>query len=283
MAPIVIDLHVHPLRNDNITQPVRNLLEKRFPGQTNEYLERYSTPEQLTAMLDEAGVAYAVLLAEICPGVTCWIPNEEVAAICHQAPRFLPFANLNPHLTTDPAAELERCVQELGCRGLKLLPSYQNWHPLDARMYRVYAAAQEMHLPVLFHTGSSVFPGTRLRYADPLWLDDIATDFPDLTIIQAHSGRGFWYDRAFFLAKLHDNIYMEISGLPPRRLLTYFPEFERNADKIIFGSDWPSTGPIQQNIQGILNLPLAEESKEKILWRNAARVLGIDPGRLPAG
>lgn len=95
----------------------------------------------------------------------------------------IPFANIN--LVNEVSRELERAVTVLGCRGLKLLPSYQNWSPIDSRAYRLYATAQEMGIPVLFHTGSSVFAGSRLRYADPLLLDDIATDFPRLTIVQA--------------------------------------------------------------------------------------------------
>lgn len=276
MSRRVLDFHVHVLRYDRIEAGVKNLLEKAYPGKVKELLDQYSTPEQLTALLDEAGVERAVLLAEYSPGVTCVVTNEEVAEICRQAPRYLPFANINPHFLADPVKELEHVVEDLGCHGVKLLPSYQNWHPLDSRMYRLYDAAQAMGIPMHFHIGSSVFPGTRMKYADPLWLDDIAVDFPRLTLIMAHSGRGFWYDRAFFLARLHDNIYMEISGLPPKNLLKYFPEFERNADKIIFGSDWPSTGPIQETVQGILALPISEQSKEKILWKNGARVLGLE-------
>lgn len=276
MPERILDFHVHLFTNYDTLEPgVKSLLEKAYPGKVRELLERYSTPEQLTALLDESGVKQAVVLAEYCPGVTTVVTNKEVAQVCRQAPRCIPFANINPHLVTDLIKELEYCVEDLGCRGVKLLPSYQNWHPLESRMYRLYEAAQALKIPLLFHTGSSVFPGTRLRYADPLWLDDIAVDFPKLVLIQAHSGRGFWYDRAFFLARLHENVYMEISGLPPQNLFKYFPEFERNADKIIFGSDWPSTGPISRNIQGILALPISERSKEKILWENGAKILGI--------
>jgi hypothetical protein len=92
----------------------------------------------------------------------------------------------------------------------------------------------------------------------------------------AHSGRGFWYDRAYFLTRLHANIHMEVSGLPPQKLLTYFPELERVADKVIFGSDWPGMPHIKRNIELIRGLPLKEETKEKILGGNAARILGID-------
>ncbi|MDE3091633.1 MAG: amidohydrolase family protein, partial [Chloroflexota bacterium] len=137
------------------------------------------------------------------------------------------------------------------------------------------AVAQSLNIPVMVHTGSSVFRGAKLKYGDPLALDDVAVDFPNLTIVMAHSGRGFWYDRAFFLARLHENVYMEIAGLPPQRLLEYFPEFERNADKIIFGSDWPGMPYIGRNIELFRTLPLKESTKEKVLGGNAARILSL--------
>ena len=84
------------------------------------------------------------------------------------------------------------------------------------------------------------------------------------------------YGRAYFLARLHANMYMEISGLPPQKLLDYFPELERVADKVIFGSDWPGMPHIGRNIEIIRSLPLKEETVEKILGGNAARILGID-------
>jgi hypothetical protein len=89
----------------------------------------------------------------------------------------------------------------------------------------------------------------------------------------AHSGRGLWYERAFFLSKLHPNLYLEISGLPPKNLLKYFPELEKNIDKVVYGSDWPGIQTIAQNIEAIQKLPLAQESIEKILYRNAAQIL----------
>jgi hypothetical protein len=106
-------------------------------------------------------------------------------------------------------------------------------------------------------------------------MDDVAVDFPELTLLMVHSGRGFWYERAYFLAKLHTNVYMEISGLPPKRLLDYFPELERVADKVIFGSDWPGMPYVGSNIEAIRELPLSEETKDKILGENAARILKI--------
>jgi len=108
-----------------------------------------------------------------------------------------------------------------------------------------------------------------------LHLDDVAVDFSDLTIIQAHGGRGFWYDAAFFLAKHHKNVYIEISGLPPQNLLKYFPELEKIADKVVFGSDWPGILSIRENVETIRRLPLGEETKRKILGENALRILRL--------
>jgi predicted TIM-barrel fold metal-dependent hydrolase len=132
-----------------------------------------------------------------------------------------------------------------------------------------------LNIPVLVHTGSSIFKGSRLKFANPILLDDVAVDFPELKIIMAHSGRGHWYNEAFFLSRLHKNVYMEISGLPPKKLLSYFPNLEENADKVIFGSDWPGITSIKDNIEAVNALPLQNSTKEKILSKNANIILGI--------
>jgi predicted TIM-barrel fold metal-dependent hydrolase len=162
----------------------------------------------------------------------------------------------------------------MGFRGLKLYPTYQGFYANDSIIYPLYAKAEELGIPVMIHTGSSIFTGARLKYGDPLWIDDVAVDFPELPLIQVHSGRGFWYRRAFFLARLHRNVYMGIAGLPPLRLLDYFPELEKNSDKIVFGTDWPGLRSIKSNIEAIRSLPITEETKAKILGDNAARLLG---------
>ena len=151
---------------------------------------------------------------------------------------------------------------------------YQFFYPNEPRLYPLYEKAQELSIPIVFHIGSSIFKGTRLKYCDPIYLDDVAVDFPDLTIVMAHSGRGFWYDACFFLSRLHQNVYMDITGLPPRRLLDYFPELEKNADKVIFGSDWPTMpANISKNIAAIQSLPLGEAALQAILYKNAFKVL----------
>ena len=124
-------------------------------------------------------------------------------------------------------------------------------------------------------TGSSVFVGARMKFGDPLLLDDVAVDFPDLTILMAHGGRPFWYDRAQFLARLHKNVYLDVTGLPPQNLLKYFPELDRIPDKITFGTDWPSIQTVKQNVETIKSLPLKSYTIDQLLGGNAARILGL--------
>lgn len=274
MSAPVVDFHVH-LAHYEQYQPSAVAWMEGMRGESMEaVIARYSDPQHMATMLREAGVDYACLLAELSPVTTGTCSNELVAEFCRPVPWFLPVASINPYLMLRPARELERYVREMGFRALKLYPTYQYYYPNDRMLYPVYARCEELGIPVMIHTGSSVFKGARLKYGDPLYLDDVANDFPDLPLLLVHGGRGFWYDRAFFLARLHPNVYVEIAGLPPGRLLDYFPELERIADKVIFGSDWPGVN-IKENIAQVRALPLGEHAKEQILGGNAARLLGL--------
>jgi predicted TIM-barrel fold metal-dependent hydrolase len=127
---------------------------------------------------------------------------------------------------------------------------------------------------VTIHTGTSVFPGARSRFGDPMDVDDVAIDFPRLKILLAHGGRPLWMDAAFFLVRRHPNVFLEVSGIPPGRLLEYFPRIEEVADKTIWGTDWPSPGikSMRTNADAFLALPLGDETKRKIVQDNAAKV-----------
>ncbi len=275
MSP-VIDFHLHVVTYQELRPWVVEYRRSMLQADTADSVCKCETPGELEAMLKDSGVDCGVILAETSPVTTGMASSEQIADFCRGSDKLIPFATVNPFLVANPASQVEHYVRDLGCKGVKLYPTYQGFYPNDSLIYPVYAKAAALNVPVVFHTGSSVFKGSRLKFGDPLLLDDVAVDFPELNIVMAHSGRGFWYDRAFFLARLHQNVYMEISGLPPQNLLSYFPEFERNADKIIFGSDWPGMPYIKRNIDGIRGLQIKEETKEKILGGNAARLLGIE-------
>ncbi len=273
----VIDFHFHITQVDAYNEWFSKWASKMHGPNTLVNLRKIlDSPESILHFLDDQGVDYAVTLAEYNPMVTGICSNERVGDFCKGSERLIPFASINPYVTFNAVAELDQCVTDYGCRGLKLYPTYQHFYPNDNRLFPIYGRAQELGIPIMFHTGSSTFPNALMKYGDPLALDEVAVFFPRLTLIQSHSGRGFWYDRAFFLSVLHENVYMDITGLPPKNLLKYFPDLEKNQDRILFGSDWPGVRSIQDNINAIESLPIGEEAKAKILGLNAARILKIN-------
>lgn len=267
-----VDFHIHVGKMDKWHPWVQD-----YMGSVNPDLKRkfnsLMVPEKLVKYLKAEGVDIGVVHAEVAPVTTGIVSNEYVSEFCKGQKSLVPFASINPNMTANPAKELERCVTELGSKGVKLYPTYQQYYPNQQNLYPVYAKAQELKVPVMFHTGSSVYSGARLKYGDPLYIDDVAVDFPDLNIVMAHGGRGFWYDKAFFLTRMHRNVYMEISGLPPRNLLKYYPDLEKISDKTLFGSDFPGTPGIGKTMDEIRLLPLRKKTVDNLLGENARRLL----------
>jgi len=128
----------------------------------------------------------------------------------------------------------------------------------------------------MIHTGTSIFPGARNRYSDPMAVDDVAVDFPSLPIVMAHAGRPLYMKTAVFLARRHPNVRLDLSGIPPKTLLQYLPRLEELADKCLWGTDYPSPGilSMRRNVEDFLALPISDAAKRKILWDNAAGLFG---------
>ncbi len=273
----VVDFHTHPWRPQDFTPPNREHIERTSPA-VREHGDRLSDVRFAAELLRAEGVEHAVMLAEHCPGTSGVVRTETVIELCAEAGGFfLSFACVNPNTDAAPARLLRGWLADAPIRGLKLYPSYQFFYPDDRRLYPVYEVCQEHGIPVLFHVGTSILPGTRLRYCDPLRLDDVAVDFPELPIVMAHGGRGFWYEACATLATVHANVYIDVAGLVPGRLLEHFPRLERLADKFVFGSDWPAMPKsISHNVRAIAALGLAPDALDRILYRNAARLLGLD-------
>ena len=271
----LIDFHTHPYRPADLNPGTREFINGVSPA-VREHGDRLADPRYFASILQRDGVQHAVVLPEHCPETSGNVRTETVLDICAQVPEFfIPFASVHPLLDADPADLLASYV-ERGARGLKLYPSYQFYYPNDRRVYPLYEVCSNAGIPVLLHIGSSVIPGTRLKYCDPIHLDDVAVDFPDLNIVMAHGGRGFWYDKCEFLASHFRNVYIDVTGLVPQKLLEHFPDLERHADKYIFGSDWPAMPKsVGHNVEAIKALGLSEEALDKIFYSNAARLLSI--------
>src|SRR3990172_8434106 len=274
-----IDFHIHTITRKMLDVSwYGGLFLKYNPGLFTAEGKFPLTPERVLQELDSAGVDYALILPNESVTIGIDIPSEFALEFCQGQERLLPFANVNPHTTENFVKQFEK-LADAGARALKLYPTYQWFYPNDAILYKLYAAAEERGIPVMFHTGSSIFPTSRIKYGDPIFLDDVAVDFPRLNIVLAHSGRGPWYEHAVSLARTRPNVFLEISGIPPHRLLEYVPAVAHIPEKTIFGSDWPTVPPLKQIVEGVSGLKLPDGALDKIFWGNAARLLGLQtPG-----
>ncbi len=271
----VIDFHIHLGSMIYKQNPFILQLKETNPELYERTIKDFTDdPKALENFLKRQGVDRAVVLPELHPLNNFDMTTEMVVEYCQNSDILIPFAHLNPNAEADPLKRIKYYINNLNCSGLKLLPSYHHFYPNDQHLYPLYEFAQEINLPVMFHIGSSTFPHTKLKYCDPFCLDEICVDFPNLTVIACHGGRGFWYDTISFLMKLHKNLYIDVAGLPPKQLLDFFPDLESKTDRFIFGSDWPGIpSTIKKNIAFVQNLPVSESGKEEILYGNAHRIL----------
>jgi uncharacterized protein len=242
------------------------------------------SPRAFLEFLDREGVDRAVLVNYVSPDVIGFTGevNAFVGAYCSgHEDRLVPVGGVHPRLSADPAAELETVVARHGIRVLKLHPPHQLFRVNAYRdggdlpaLAPLYERAARLGVPVLVHTGTSIFPGARNKYGDPMDLDDVAVDFPDLTIVMAHGGRPLHMETCLFLLRRHPNVYMDISGIPPRALPRYFPRLEDVAHKTMFGTDWPGPGVpgVRVNVEAFRTLPLSDRAREAILAGTADRV-----------
>ena len=175
-------------------------------------------------------------------------------------------------------ADVEQLLR-LGIRMIKIHPPHQLLFPNAyltgmKELEIIYRAAEANGIPVMFHTGTSIFPGARNKYGDPVYIDDVAVDFPKLKILLAHGGRPLWMQTAFFLVRRHPNVFLDISGIPPKTLLQYFPRLQQIAHKTLFGTDWPGPGvaDVKTNLDDFRALPLSQEIQQQILSRTALQI-----------
>jgi predicted TIM-barrel fold metal-dependent hydrolase len=279
----IIDVHVHIMPYHMMKAAALELI---WRGRTDrEEVEGYcADSDKFLALLDSIGVERAGLINYVSPKIIGFTPevNDWIAKYCNAAPkRLLAFGGVHPSAVADPGAEVDRMAR-LGIRAIKIHPSHQALSPNgyvhgDGGLAAVYERAQADGLPVMIHTGTSIFPGARNLHAQPMLCDEIGVDYPELVVILAHGGRPLWMEEAFFLVRRHKNMFMDISGIPPQKLLEYFPRIEDIADKVLWGTDWPSPGvrEIQDNIAKFNALPLRAEVKRKILYDNAARLFPV--------
>jgi len=278
----VFDCHVHIQPWEQLRPEIREAMTR---GRADvERLERIlASPDELLRLMDEEGIERAALVNYVAPDVIGFDEsvNEWVSRyVSGHGDRLVAVGSVHPRRTRDARGETSRLFDELGIRMLKIHPPHQLFAANaylegDEALAAIYRTAQERGRPVMIHTGTSVFPRARNRYADPIAADDVAVDFPRLPIVLAHAGRPLFMETAVFLARRHPNVYLDLSGIPPKKLLEYLPRLEELSGRCIWGTDFPSPGvaSMGKNVQDFLALPLSEEAKRRILFDNAAALI----------
>jgi len=208
--------------------------------------------------------------------------NEEVAELCAEHSDILiPFASIDPHKGKLGAREAHNLVENFGVQGFKFHPTMQGFYPNDRMAYPLYEAIAETGKPALFHTGQTGVGagmpgghGMHLKYSNPIYLDDVAVDFPEIPIILAHPSFP-WQEEALAVATHKPNVYIDLSGWSPK----YFPPIlVRYAnsllkDRMLFGSDWPMIAP-EKWLDAFDKADFKDEVRPMILKENALRLLG---------
>jgi predicted TIM-barrel fold metal-dependent hydrolase len=272
----LIDAHQHPVRLSTVKPAWRDWAQRYGqPGWRQAYDgDGAIIPEAFGDLMRAEGVDHALLICEYSPKATGIQPAEDLLPLLAHSPgRFSLIANLNPHLHYPVADELQRQIG-LGAVALKVHPVHGGFSPASPALYPAYEICAARGLPVVVHCGTSTFPGSENAWADPVLLDPVIRDFPGLTLVLAHGGRGWWYDAAATLALLYDNVWIELSGLPPHRLPGYYARFDlrRLARKFIFGTDWPGVPGIAANARALAALDLGEDVLAGVLAGNALTV-----------
>ena len=279
-----IDVHVHVEQDSR----GRTALDQELLDASASYFradqDRTPTVETIAEHYRARRTAAVVFTVEA-PAGTGHPPlaSEEIADRAAEHPDVLiPFGSVDPHAGRAAVARARRLVTEHGVRGFKFHPSLQAFEPNEVRFYPLYEALQELGVPALFHTGQTGIgaglPGGRgikLRYSDPMLLDDVAADFPDLTIVLAHPSVP-WQDEAISIATHKANVYIDLSGWSPK----YFPPQLVHAanrmlkHKVLFGSDFPVVTPDRWRAD-FDTLEIKDEVRPLILKENAVRMLGL--------
>lgn len=311
---MVIDFHNHHWSEETVPERFWDGLAKRVASVRSEREGIRTTPEEARKILfqafddpsgeillnemDEAGIEKTVLLgldlglAMGEPPVPIQEQNRRLAELCLSHPgRLIPFAGIDPR-RTEAKAIFSVCLREWKMRGVKFHPG-GGWCPNDHEYYPLYEMASGLGVPVLFHTGPQL-PPFRSFYCQPIYLDDITLDFPDLTVIAAHVGFGWWRELVSLIEKKR-NLYADLSGWQVYAMRS-LPNFCRTLreildligpDRLLFGTDGPAfrlysfTNKVWlKTLSGLPEyasdgIQFSREEINQILYGNGKRILGL--------
>ncbi|MET9659011.1 amidohydrolase family protein [Streptomyces sp. NPDC006510] len=281
---VAIDVHTHV----EISSQGKASLEEDLHDASSAYFKvegnRKPTLQETAAYYRERQMAAVIFTVDAQSATgTEPVPNEEVAQAAAANPDVLiPFASLDPHRGKAAVKQARRLVEEHGVKGFKFHPSLQGFFPNDRLAYGLYEVIEETGTIALFHTGQTGIGagvpgggGIRLKYSNPLCVDDVAADFPHLKIIMAHPSFP-WQDEALAVATHKPGVHIDLSGWSPKYFPPQLVHYANTLlkDKVLFGSDYPVLTP-DRWLADFAKLPIKDEVKPKILKENAARLLGL--------
>jgi uncharacterized protein len=281
---VAIDVHTHA----EVSSKGASSLDDSLYDASSSYFKvegnRKPTLDEIAAYYRERRMLAVVfpLDAESATG-TAPVPNEEVAeAAATHSDVLIPFASIDPFRGKAGVRQARRLAVDYGVQGFKFHPSIQGFFPDDRIAYGLYEVIEELGAIALFHTGQTGIGagvpgggGIRLKYSNPMHVDDVAADFPHLKIILAHPSFP-WQDEALAVAMHKPGVHIDLSGWSPKYFPPQLVQYANTLlkDKVLFGSDFPVLTP-DRWLADFDKLPIKEDVRPKILKENAARLLGL--------
>jgi uncharacterized protein len=281
---VAIDVHTHAEASTRMLPDEAAKEMEEAKGRYFRFTVQHPTIPQMAAFYRERKMAFVVFTvdSESEMGLRR-ISNEEVAELAAEnSDVAIPFASIDPARGKMGVREARRLIKDFGVKGFKFHPSVQGFYPNDRMAYPLYEVIAEAKLPALFHTGQTGIgagmpggAGIRLKYSNPIYIDDVAADFPDMPIILAHPSVP-WQDEQLSVATHKPNCYIDLSGWSPKyfepKLVQYANTLLKN--KVLFGSDYPLISP-DRWIADFEKLDMKPEVRPLILKENAAKLLGL--------
>jgi len=278
---VAIDVHTHAWKSALAVDEAPNERQEAM-GRYFRYQPQHTTVPEMAEMYRKLKMAFVVFTVDA-PKEPRKISNEEIAELAHKnSDVAIPFASVNPHRGAEGAQWAKRLISEHKVKGFKFHPSVQEFYPNDRIAYPLYEVIAEAKLPALFHTGQTgvgantrAGGGIRLKYSHPMFLDDVAVDFPDMPIVMAHPSFP-WQEEALSVATHKPQVYIDLSGWSPKYFPPILVQYANTLlkEKILFGSDYPVLSP-ERWMEEFDKLPIKPEVRPLILKENAARLLKL--------
>jgi hypothetical protein len=277
-----IDVHVHVEQTRDGHDPM--------PSELRAAAARYFKSDEPLPTVDDVAAYYRERQLGAVLFTVDWergsgrapIPNEEIADAAAANPDvIIPFASVDP-ARPDAVARARRLIDDHGVKGFKFHPNLQEFFPNDRSVYPLYEVIAEAGIPALFHSGHSGIGtglpgggGLRLKYSNPMCLDDVAADFPELQIVAAHPSFP-WQDEAISICLHKSNVWIDLSGWSPKYFPPQLVQYANTQlrEKVLFGSDFPLITP-ERWLADFEQAPFKDEVRPLVLKENAARLLGL--------